>query len=128
MAILASIQDYLAAVYPDLPWLVLFASIWGVQWLLRRYAPAVWQLVFSWIPDDTNALLANAIQALPSVVIGAAIPALASHGDVKQAALGAVCGLFAPIWHHVLKAAPGSYTGALGAAKSPSGVPSGASP
>lgn len=112
---LATIRDALYSVHPDLPWLTLTAAIFATQWLVRRYAPTLWLRVFAWLPDDAEAGLRRVVQALPSVVAGAAIPALASGGDVWSAVLGAVCGALAPISHHVLRAVPFvPYRGELG--------------
>lgn len=110
---LAHIRDALAQIHPDFPWVVLAFFIWLAQYLLRRYVPSAWVLAFSWVPEDMSDQTQRVLQGLPSVLIGAAIPAVASGGDVKQALKGAVFGALAPLWHHMLKAAPGKYAGAL---------------
>lgn len=108
-----SARDALASIHPDVPWVALTAAIWIAQWLVRRYAPRAWDVCFSWIPADTGDMLARVAQGLPSVLAGAAIPALASGGDWRDAATGALFGALAPVWHHVLKAAPVPYRGEL---------------
>ena len=107
------VRDSLAQLHPDAPWVVLTAAIWLAQYTCRRWAPKVWTLAFSWVPDDLGAMARATVMGLPSVVVGAALPALASGGDWKAAALGAVFGAAAPVWHHLLRAAPGAYQGAL---------------
>lgn len=109
----AAIRDALAHVHPDAPWVVLTAGIWLVQYLLRRFQPKVWSMLFSWVPEDTNAMVWTMLHALPSVVMGAALPAFASGMNLRAAVTGAVFGALAPIWHHVLRAVPGPYEGAL---------------
>jgi hypothetical protein len=116
---LAHVRDVLAQVHPDFPWICLTALIWVVQYATRRFAPKVWSAAFLWVPTDLPDMLRNILQGLPSVLFGAAIPALASGGDAKQALIGALFGAFAPLWHHILKAIPGPYAGALGVPSQP---------
>lgn len=112
----ATARDALASVHPQLPWLVLGFAIWGAQWALRRWWPAAWAYAFGWLPADLPTQQRRVLQALPSLLVGAAIPAVASNGDVLHALAGAAIGAFAPLWHHALKAAPWlAYQGALGA-------------
>jgi len=120
---LAHIRDVLSQVHPDFPWVVLTALIWLVQYLTRRFAPKVWVVAFSWIPTDLPKMLRRILQGLPSVLVGAAIPAIASGGNLKHALLGALFGALAPLWHHMLKALPGDYQGLLGAPNQPDPPP-----
>lgn len=118
----AAVRDAIASVHPDAPWVALCLAIWCVQWLCRRYAPSLWAFAFSWVPADAPDMARRIAQGLPSVVAGAAVSALASGGDVKQATVGAVFGACAPLLHHFLKAMPNElvpYTGALGAGVPP---------
>jgi hypothetical protein len=117
---LAHIRDALAQVNPDFPWICLTTVIWLAQYLTRRFAPKVWLVAFSWMPTDLPEMAKRIAQGLPSVLVGAAIPAIASGGDTKQALLGALFGAFAPLWHHILKAMPGSYQGVLTPSVAPS--------
>jgi hypothetical protein len=116
---LAHVRDSLAQVHPDFPWVFLAVAIWTVQYFLRRFAPKVWVLAFSWIPADLPQMAQHVLQGLPSALIGAAIPAIASGGDTTAAVKGALFGALAPLWHHMLKAIPGPYDGALAPAKAP---------
>lgn len=119
----ATIRDALAAVHPSAPWVTITLSLFLVQWLVRRYRPSLWEMCFGWLPADFDARIARAIQALPSVAIGAALPALASGGDVRAAVLGSIFGALAPVVHHTLKALPQvPYRGALGASKKRDGT------
>lgn len=113
----ATARDALAAVHPSAPWATITLMLFLVQWLVRSRRPALWEACFGWLPADFDDRIAHAIQALPSVVIGAALPALASGGDVHAAVIGAICGALAPVMHHTLKALPGPYRGALAAKK-----------
>lgn len=117
----AQIRDLLAHVHPDAPWVVLTAAIWFAQYACRRWAPKLWVAAFSWVPGDTGAMARAALMGLPSVVVGAALPAMASGMAWKPAAVGAVFGALAPVWHHLLRAAPGGYQGALRLAAAPNG-------
>lgn len=116
---LAQVRDSLAQVHPDFPWVFLTAAIWITQYLLRRFYPKLWVLAFSWVPGDFPDMAQRVLQGLPSTLIGAAIPALASGGDTSEAVKGALFGALAPLWHHMLKALPGPYDGALTPAKVP---------
>jgi hypothetical protein len=114
----AIVRDALAAVHPAAPWVTITLSLFVVQWLVRRYLPSLWAVCFGWLPADFDKRVTRAIKALPSVAIGAALPALASGGDVRAAVLGALFGALAPVTHHTLKALPRvPYRGALGAAR-----------
>jgi hypothetical protein len=110
---LAHVRDVLAQVHPDFPWVCLTVLIWLVQYLTRRFAPKVWVVAFSWMPTDLPDMIQRIVQGLPSVLVGALIPAIASGGNPKQALLGALFGAFAPLWHHILKSLPGPYQGVL---------------
>jgi hypothetical protein len=124
---LAHVRDSLAQVHPDFPWVFLATAIWLVQYLLRRFSPKVWVVAFSWMPTDLPVLAQRVLQGLPSALIGAAIPALASGGDATEAVKGALFGALAPLWHHMLKAMPGPYSGGLAPAKAPADPPDPAS-
>lgn len=110
---LTLVRDFLTSIHPDAPWVTLTAAIWFAQYACRRWAPQVWVLAFAWVPEDTGKIARAALMGLPSVVAGAAIPAMASGMAWKPAVVGAVFGALAPVWHHLLRAAPGAYQGAL---------------
>jgi hypothetical protein len=99
------------------PWVTITLGLFITQWLVRRYRPSLWEACFEWLPAAFEENVARVVQALPSIVIGAALPALASGGDVRAAVTGAIFGALAPVAHHTLKAIPGPYQGALGASK-----------
>lgn len=109
----AQVRDTIAILHPDAPWVALTLGIWIVQWACRRWAPGLWQACFRWVPEDTGKMARAVMMGLPSVVVGAALPAMAAGVDWKAAAVGAAMGALAPVWHHVLRAAPGPYQGAL---------------
>lgn len=82
-----------------------------VVWMVRRYLPTVWLAFESWGPNGKP--LSLAFQSIPSVVIGAAMGAIASGADPVWAALSALGALSAPFLHHALKMLPGPYRGAV---------------
>lgn len=104
------IRGELAAVHPALPSLVLMLTVWLSLWGVRRWAPRAWAIVAKWGPEGSTA--SHLIQALPALVLGAAVAALGSGGDVIQAVSDAMVAAIAPLWHHLLKALPGPYRGA----------------
>jgi hypothetical protein len=119
----ALVRDSLALIHPDAPWVGLTLGIWLVQWALRRWAPGVWSVLFSWVPADMGKMSRSVAMGLPSVIVGAALPAMAAGVDWRAAAIGAGMGAIAPLWHHLLRAAPGPYQGALRRAGAPVEAP-----
>lgn len=110
----------LAAYNATLPYLLVTACAFALVYAWRRYHPKSWLWVESWLPfaerlDAVEALAHHIALSLPSVVIGAALAALATGGAVLPAVLGAVAGAGAPLLHHLRKALPfDPYRGALG--------------
>ncbi len=102
-------RDFLASVHPQAPGLALMLSVWGIMWAVRKWRPTLWAAIAKWGPEGST--LQHAIQALPSVVVGAAMAAMSSGGDMVQAAHDAVFAFGAPFLHHLLKNAPGPYRG-----------------
>lgn len=105
----ASLQ-FLKVGYPALVTL----GIWLAFYVVRKKYPAVWRLCFAWVPDDAGPMAQRTLQALPSTVIGAVVLSVGSGMKLGQVALGAMAGACAPLLHHIVKAAPNSYQGALG--------------
>lgn len=112
--ILQDAVAYLATLDPNLPWAALSLAVFATIYLVRRYLPSLW-LSFEGLvpgclayPDMTKlqAIWRKAVQTLPSVAIGAVIPALASGGDVKLALYGAIAGAVAPLIHELAAALP----------------------
>ena len=126
--LLTQIHDYLEKLNPMLPAAVLMLVIWLPQYLLRRFAPLVWEipatLPFTWLGVDRGKLLIlrKAWQALPSVALAAGLQALWTHGDAWQAVLGVAQGLLAPGWHELWKALPVPYRGGIPPAADPAPV------
>src|SRR5262245_21439642 len=97
---------YLSALNPDLPWALLALGVFVLVYMVRKAAPAVWlwfeakSPALKHLDDPTPVLVAvhKAFQALPSVLLGALLPAVISGGDLRQAAAGAVMGLLPPVF------------------------------
>lgn len=106
------VRETLASIHPLAPWVFLSLAIWAGVTVWRKHWPQSWEWFSNW-PSPTSAA-AHMIQALPSAIIGAAFAAWSTGGGIDMAAMGAISGLGAPLIHHILKAAPGSYKGALG--------------
>lgn len=114
----------LAALSPEARWTALVAAIFLIVYLVRKFAPKLW-LAFEakspFVVADPAPVLAalhKAFQAIPSVLLGIAIPALLSGGDVKAAAFGALMGLVPPVQHELARWAKWiPYEGKLGKQK-----------
>ena len=109
--------EYLQSIHPVLPWAILTALIWAVQWAIRKWAPGIWERAAN-VPFGDDKPLVPVVrvarkvwQGLPSVLVGALIGALAIGQDPRGAWLGALAGAVAPVWHELLKAFPGPYRG-----------------
>jgi hypothetical protein len=105
------IYSSLYSLHPLAPWAVLVAALWGTAYVIRARFPALWLPLTLW-PNPAHPV-AHVVQGLPTVFAGAVFAGLA-QGNVESAVAGAVCGALAPIWHHLLKAAPSEYRGQLG--------------
>ena len=113
MTTLQSAREALAAYHPALPWLIISAATFAGAWAIRRWLPALWGVLFAWVPVDVSERTAHALQAFGVAAPGAVLGAVASGLDPVQALLGLLAGLLAPVVHHVAKAAPIPYRGAL---------------
>ena len=89
---------------------------WGPQWeRLAAYVPA---LNFDLTPGTV--ILSKFVQALPSVLIAAALGAVSSGASLGPTLLAALAGLLAPLGHEFAKAVPFiPYKGETGEAKLP---------
>lgn len=102
----------LASAHPLLPWLALVGLVWSIVYIVRRWLPALWVPLTRWPSPESPA--SHVLQGLPSVLLGAALGAIATpDGDASAAVYGALAGALAPLWHHALRALPGPYQGAL---------------
>ncbi len=116
---------WLAAINATLPYVTLTLAAYGLIYAWRKLHPASWLWLESRLPwaaelDAGETLAKNIALSLPSVVIGAALAALASGGALLPAVLGAVAGAFAPLLHHTRKALPfDPYRGAVAEPKLP---------
>ena len=113
MTPLETARETLAAYHPALPWLCITAATFSGAWGVRRYAPGLWLVLFAWVPSDVSERTTHALQAFGVAAPGAVLAAMASGLDPVQALLGLLAGILAPVVHHVAKAAPGPYRGAL---------------
>lgn len=100
-----------ANVHPMAPWAALAFGIWLGAYLVRKYAPNLWERAAMWGPNDAR--LTKVWQALPSVIVGAAFAAWSAPDGqaIGDAVKGAVVATGAPLWHHLLKASPLAYRG-----------------
>lgn len=109
----ADVRQGLEGIHPQAPWFLLAGLVWLAVFCVRRYYPAAWETLESWGPQGKPAALA--FQALPAVIMGAAVAALSAGQDPWVAVYGAVSGAVAPLVHHLLKAIPWlPYTGKTG--------------
>jgi hypothetical protein len=124
---LNAIRIALTAIHPLLPVLALVLVLFVPQYLIRRFLPGVWewaaQLPAKYLDWGKTAL--KLWQALPSIVLGAGIAALAIPGaDVWQQAWGALTGALAPVVHELLKLlSGGKYRGGMPPAADPPSLP-----
>lgn len=90
-------------------WSALVFGIFLLVYLVRKFLPQLWlrfELHSPFVvadPQPVLALLHKTYQALPSVVLGAVIPAVLSGGDWKAAGIGAALGLVPPLQHELAK-------------------------
>ncbi len=123
---LDTIQSWLTA-HPDLARVALATVVFLIVYLVRKLAPSLWlrfevlspalNIESAWLSEQLHKLY----QALPSAVLGAALGPLMTGGDWRQALLGALNGLAAPLSHELLS----RYQGALGKVKQKTPPPSG---
>jgi hypothetical protein len=106
----AALTDTIKAGYPVLVTL----GIWFLFYVVRKKFPGVWRVCFRWVPADAGPMARRTLQGLPSAVVGALVLSVGSGLKPGQVALGAIAGACAPLWHHLVKAAPNRYQGALG--------------
>lgn len=123
MMTLQTARDTLATYHPALPWLCLTAATFAGAWAIRRWLPALWGVLFAWVPVDASERAQHAMQAFGVAAPGAVLAAMASGLDPVQALLGLLAGLMAPVVHHVLRASPVPYQGALRGVPSKGGEP-----
>ena len=107
--IIYEIRLFLESINPLAPWIVLASLVWFAIYLLRKYTPEIWLMLERMGPQNKPA--SQIIQAIPSLIMGAAAASMASNGDVKTAVMGAVVASIAPVWHHTLKASVLPYKG-----------------
>lgn len=114
MASVHALRLYLETLWTPLPAVLLIVAIWLAQYLVRRFAPDVWESVAN-LPFNgarpAASVLRKAWQALPSVISGALVAALTGDGSFNDTFFGAVAGALAPVLHELLKAAPVPYVG-----------------
>lgn len=111
MQFLHAVAAYLSATHPELVWALLALAVFAICYLLRRFAPSVWERAVAIYPlsvDTSGAVVAlrKVQQTWPSALIGAVLPVLLTGGDTKLALKGALVGLFAPVIHELAKALP----------------------
>jgi len=114
---------WLYSIHPALPWALIPLSSWLANWAIRRWSPTLWERCARLGPGAVGSMASKAFQALPSIVTGAIVSALASGLDLRQTVLGALVGLGAPIWHEFLKNMPGPYRGGMPPAASDASIP-----
>lgn len=105
-------RTFLESIHPLLPAALLVAVIWLSQWLVRRFAPNMWERIAD-LPFPAGidvrpvvTLARKVWQALPSIALGAFLAALSGDGGATELVFGAVLGALAPVWHELLKAVP----------------------
>lgn len=91
---------YLASIHPALPWATIPLVLWLSVAATRRWLPSVWAFLERLGP--AGKLATKAWQAAPSAAGGALLAALSGQGDYRGLILGALAGLFAPVWHEML--------------------------
>jgi len=111
LAACAIVRGELEAIHWLAPWVVLSVATWLFVYAIRRWLPSLWEPLTRWPSGDTPA--SHVLQALPSAIIGAAWASATTDESAGMAVYGAVAGLAAPLIHHVLRALPGPYRGAL---------------
>lgn len=94
-------------------WAVVPLSAFLVVYCIRRFTPRLWLAIESWGPQASPA--SKLFQALPSILVGAAVSAIGTDMDPWKAMLGAGLALLAPLAHHLVKASPLPYRGAVSA-------------
>lgn len=102
--------EKLESINPILPWAILVFALWLGAYVIRTRLPALWAPLTRW--PDSKRPLSKIVQGLPTVIAGAAFAGV-QLGDVEGAVLGAMAGALAPVWHHILKASPAPYRGAM---------------
>jgi len=111
MQLLHDIAASLNAINPELIWALLALAVFVICYLLRRFAPSVWERLVAIYPvsvDTSGAVVAlrKVQQSWPSALLGAVLPVLMTGGDTKLALKGALVGLLAPVIHELAKALP----------------------
>jgi hypothetical protein len=102
----------LAGIDPSAPWALLALCIFAVVYCLRKLFPVAWErfahigILANIDPMPVVAILRKLWQSVPGQLLGVAIGAIGSGGDVKAALLGALAGIVASLSHEILKAAP----------------------
>jgi hypothetical protein len=112
MNIFVESRLWLEGINPAAPFLSLTLCSWLATYAVRKYCPALWSALLRWGPP--GGWLENTLQTLPSVLASAALGALGAGDDPWSAAKGAASGMLAPLIHHLVKASPAPYRGALG--------------
>lgn len=104
----------LESLHPLAPWGALSLAIWALVYSVRRWLPKLWLRLELIVPSELGTPATNILLGLPSVAFGAAWAAFTS-GEISPsvAFYGAISGALAPIIHHVLKAVPVPYRGAV---------------
>lgn len=94
------------------PYAALCIALWAVASVVRKRRPAWWMWLLKRWPCDPESLQAHIFQALPTTVLGGLFAGLTTL-SLEEAAFGALSGLAAPVWHHLVKLSPAPYQGAL---------------
>ena len=85
-------------------------ALWLAAYVVRARFPVLWMPFTRW--PNPESPISHVIQALPTTAIGAAFAGW-QLGGLDGALRGALWGAGAPVLHHVVKALPVKYRGAL---------------
>ena len=92
------------------PVFALMFALWGAFYIVRTFFPALWLPLTKW-PSEDNAI-SHIVQGFPSMIMGAIVGGGTTF-ELKWTLLGALGGVLAPVWHHLVKLSPVAYQGAL---------------
>ena len=127
---LATIQSswaWIGSLGPAMQPIVAVALACGIPWLLRTAFPHQWQAVTNWATKAATRVMGEtlgakfylAVQAVPSLVVGAALGVLVSGGDVGETLRVEFYALFSPLLHEWAKRYQGGRFPAAGSAPKP---------
>ncbi len=103
-----TLRALLEDVHPLAPWLALSLGAWLTVYAWRKLFPGLWLKL-----EALDRPLSVAIGALPSVVLTTAVGALTAGTDPWTLVAASLMGVGAPLLHHLLKAMPIPYRGAV---------------